>query len=396
LIPLQRALTFTFFYVIIFIIIFYNTLLYLLFLINFMISPRILFYMPSFSGGGAERNSVLIANELTRLGYSVSIVVDNLAGPNIKILSDDVQKRELYGNTHLAHILSLRKYIKIFKPNIVFSRVGLSNIKALLATFLTIPWKNIVISYESLYDPVAKTGGRLAYMFSFLLTRIAGATIAVSEDVKYEIVSRFKASINRIYVLHNPVNLELIRSQALADKPLWLNNKKYILSAGRMIYQKDHVTLIRAFSLLSKKLNFHLVILGEGPKRKEIENLARDLGLCGRVHLPGYLENPFPIYQGADLFVLSSISEGFGNVLIEAMSLGIPVVSTNCPGGPKEILDNGKYGKLVPISAPNALADAILSTLANPIDPHILRLRANEFSVEYIAKSYLKLLSISP
>lgn len=137
-----------------------------------------------------------------------------------------------------------------------------------------------------------------------------------------------------------------------------------------------------------------MLFLGDGPKRKEIESLVLELNLSGRVHLPGYLDNPFSVYQGAELFVLSSVFEGFGNVLIEALALGIPVVSTRCPGGPKEILDNGNYGKLVPVGDPNALADAILSTLVNPVDSNSLRLRAKDFSIEHIAEKYLSLLSV--
>ncbi|WP_045216488.1 glycosyltransferase [Desulfonatronovibrio magnus] len=355
---------------------------------------KIVFYMPSFAGGGAERNSVLVANEFTRLGHKVSIVVDNPSGPNKKSLLDDVKIISLNGSKHFDHIFSLRKHIKNIKPDIIFARVGLSNIKVLFSTIFCISWKNLIISYENLYEPSAKTGGRLTYVLSFFLTRITGATIAVSEDVKSELVNRFKASRKRIHVLHNPVDLQWIHQQAIETKPSWLEGKQYILSVGRLIYQKDYPTLLKAFAQIAGYCDLDLVILGDGPKRKEIESLVLELNLSGRVHLPGYLDNPFSVYQGAELFVLSSVFEGFGNVLIEALALGIPVVSTRCPGGPKEILDNGNYGKLVPVGDPNALADAILSTLVNPVDSSSLRLRAKDFSIEHIAEKYLSLLSV--
>lgn len=350
-----------------------------------------LFYMPSFSGGGAERNSVLIANELSRRGHLVFIAVDKNAGPNKSLLSDKINVEEVSGNSHAAHITSLRKILRRIQPDIVFARVGLSNIKILLAASGVIPRQHIVISYENLYDPLGRCGGRLTYQLSSILTRIAGATIAVSSDVKLELVNWFKARKKNIHVVHNPVDLQWVRKRALSGKPSWLKGKSYILSAGRMVHQKDYPTLLRAFAEVSDKIDQDLIILGDGPLRKELEQLAAYLGIIDRVHMPGYITNPFPVYKGADVFVLSSVFEGFGNVLIEALALGIPVVATNCPGGPKEILENGKYGKLVSLANPKALAAAILATLLDPPEAEFLKKRGKHFAVDRIVDAYLRI-----
>jgi glycosyltransferase involved in cell wall biosynthesis len=123
-----------------------------------------------------------------------------------------------------------------------------------------------------------------------------------------------------------------------------------------------------------------------------LETLIYELGLNGRVYMPGYLPNPFPVYRDADLFVLSSAFEGFGNVLVEAMAMGVPVVATRCPGGPREILAEARYGRLVPVGEPKTLGEAILSTLADPLDPEMLKIRAKDFSLERVGDIYLRTL----
>jgi glycosyltransferase involved in cell wall biosynthesis len=354
---------------------------------------KILIYLHSFEGGGAERNSALLANEFARRGHRVLIAVDKIAGPNRELLSKLVEVRHLDSDSHMGDISVLRKVVKKFRPDIQYAHVGLSPIKVLIATLGIFTWKKIVISYHSSYDARARPGGRMTYKLAAFLTRMAGSTIAVSKDVRNELVHKFWASKNRIRVVHNPVDIEWIELQASEAKPRWLNGRKYILSAGRLIHQKDYPTLLRAFSKIQSKIDHDLVILGEGPLRQSLEALINELELSTRVHMPGYLRNPFPIYRHADLFVLSSVFEGFGNVIVEALSLGIPVVATHCPGGPKEILDGGRYGSLVSVGDTDKLAQAIECTLKNPIESQILKKRAKYFSVDRIASIYLDIVT---
>ena len=165
-----------------------------------------------------------------------------------------------------------------------------------------------------------------------------------------------------------------------------------ILSAGRFTEQKDFSTLVKAFVLVADRQPSRLVILGEGRERKKLERLVRELGLVDRVSFPGWIENPFALMARASLFVVSSRYEGFSRVLVEALACGCPCVSTDCPAGPAEILDNGRIGPLVPVGDERALASAMLRVLERRPEESVLRERAADFSVNRAAAEYEALL----
>ena len=162
-----------------------------------------------------------------------------------------------------------------------------------------------------------------------------------------------------------------------------------IETVGTLKAVKDFPTLLRAFARLREQANARLLILGEGEGRAELESLVQSLGLSDAVELPGFVGDPGPYYAKADLFVLSSDHEGFGNVIPEALGRGVPVVSTDCPSGPREILCDGKYGALVPVGDAEALAQAMLASLQSTHDPAALKARARDFAVDTIAGQYL-------
>jgi glycosyltransferase involved in cell wall biosynthesis len=172
---------------------------------------------------------------------------------------------------------------------------------------------------------------------------------------------------------------------------LWGDSFNYhILSVGSLTPQKNYHLLIKAFSKISKKLNAKLVILGEGKLRPSLQSLILELGLKDKVLLAGFADNPYPWYLTADVYVLSSDWEGLPTVLIEALESGLPIVSTDCESGPKEILENGRYGKLVPMNDINAMSDAITISLSEYHDKEFLMRRARDFSIENISKQYLE------
>lgn len=350
---------------------------------------RIVIYMPTFEGGGAERNSVLIANQFARSGHYVALVVEKKSGPNRDLVMDGVAVFELGGSSHISHIPSLRKIIKMISPDVVFAQIGLSPFKVFLAITGLLSWWNVVLIYHALYDPALRPGGRMTYILSWFLTRAAGTTITVSADIKTELVARFHACPDRITVVHNPVDHKWIEKKALDNIPICAGKRPYILSVGRLVDAKDYPTLLSAFAKIKHKLDCDLVILGEGPLRAVLEKLVSDLDVIDRVYLPGYLSNPFPVYKKASLFVLSSVFEGFGNVIVEAMALGVPIVATRCPGGPRDILAEGRYGRLVPVGDSDALAAAILAEIADPVQPETLKKRARDFNVDRVAEIYL-------
>ena len=165
-----------------------------------------------------------------------------------------------------------------------------------------------------------------------------------------------------------------------------------ILAVGRLSAQKDFATLLEAFAKVARARLVRLIVLGEGEERESLSALADELGAASDVDLPGFAQNPYAYMSAADLFVLSSKWEGSPNVLVEAMACGTPVVSTNCPSGPEEILADGAYGPLVPVGDVDGLAEAMIELLDSPTPPQLLRDRASDYSVERSTKSYLDVL----
>jgi glycosyltransferase involved in cell wall biosynthesis len=230
----------------------------------------------------------------------------------------------------------------------------------------------------------------------------ADAVVAVSEGVADDLAAHFGIPRDRISVVHNPVVSGSLKEKAAApiDHP-WLASgaPPVVLSAGRLHPTKDYPTLIRSFARLRQVREARLLILGSGKndeetarRRAELIELAAELGVSEDVDLPGFVPNPLPYMARAAVFVLSSLWEGFGNVLVEALACGCPVVSTDCPSGPAEILDHGRYGRLVPVGDDSAMAEAMLTVLRNPPDRDVLRARGALFTVDRAVDAYLDLL----
>jgi glycosyltransferase involved in cell wall biosynthesis len=158
--------------------------------------------------------------------------------------------------------------------------------------------------------------------------------------------------------------------------------------------QKDFPILIEAFKIVRENRPVKLIVLGEGAERIRLQELIKEYGFDEDVDLPGFVENPYSYMKCADLLVLSSRYEGFGNVIVEAMAAGTPVVSTNCPSGPAEILENGKFGYLVPVGNVTLLAEAIEKALDEPANSEALKTRAMDFSIDKITEDYARLLKL--
>jgi glycosyltransferase involved in cell wall biosynthesis len=220
----------------------------------------------------------------------------------------------------------------------------------------------------------------------------ADAIVCVSAGVAEDLRRYLTLPAGRITIIHNPI-------QILAEEPSarlhpWLGDRgqPVILGAGRLSRQKDFMTLLHAFALLSDLPAHRLMIIGEGPERAHLEREAVRLGIAERVTLPGFVTNPRACMAASSLFVLSSAWEGFGNVLVEAMAVGTPVVSTDCPSGPREILQDGALGPLVPVGDAPALARAIRQALLDPVPAERLRARADDFAPERVVVPYLAVL----
>ncbi|MEC8440085.1 MAG: glycosyltransferase, partial [Chloroflexota bacterium] len=219
--------------------------------------------------------------------------------------------------------------------------------------------------------------------------------IAISHGVKDSLVDKLAINSKMINVIYNPAADEKIidLSQEITDDYSFKNYT--IVNIGRLTKQKDHLTLLKAFKIVIKKAKCNLIIIGEGSEKENIENYIRNNDLGNYVKLLGYKSNPWKYLSRSNLFVLSSIWEGFGNVIVESMLLGIPVISTRCKSGPAEILDNGKYGKLYDIYDYTKLSELILNEISSKElenSSNIAKKRSEDFSIDKITESYIKYL----
>ena len=227
--------------------------------------------------------------------------------------------------------------------------------------------------------------------------RLAHSRVGVSAGVATDIAALSGLRRGAFDVIHNPVPPRPAPSAQAMERAeaLWSGERgARIVTVGSMKAQKNHPLLLRAFARLDRP-EARLMFVGDGAGRDALVSLAQELGVADRVILAGFHPDPTPFYHSADLFVLSSDYEGFGNVIVEALACGTPVVSTDCPSGPAEILENGRFGRLVPVGDVAALAQAIGAALDAPVDGDALKRRAADFAPQIAARQYLDLLDLS-
>jgi glycosyltransferase involved in cell wall biosynthesis len=369
---------------------------------------KLLFHVPSLEGGGAERVIVLVANEMARRGHDVVLFVWNKQGPNAAEIDARVRLVSLNmpirngGFGKRATISGLAKTIKLLReeqPDAVFSGLEFANL--LMATSLAISRcrANFFPSYHAAAE--LKSNG-IAYKLIPLLDRMtisrATKAIGVSKGVSADLVRRGFRPL-QVVTINNPLQPQ--QASSSSDYP-WqsvlasLGEGPVIACLGRLVPVKDHRTLIRAFAKVQQVTNCRLAIFGEGPLEPDLKHEAASLGIADKALFAGYVNEPAACYAVADIVVSSSTSEGFGNVLVEAMAAGVPVVSTDAPHGPREILADGLFGRLVPVGDADALAQAIVYALSSPTNPIALKARAADFSIEVIGDRYEALLVAAP
>lgn len=362
-----------------------------------VIKKRIAIVLPNLRGGGAERLHVTLANDWIAQGYDVEFILLRKEGELITLLSPEITVVGLAIDRMRKSIIPLALHIYRSRPLVILVAMWPLTSVAVFAWILSGCKSRVFVSDHEMLSMSRVADGRIRAFLIMILLRVtytlASGVVAVSRGVKKNLCELGKLPEKLIRVIHNPAAtgaLPLEDTQSTRVQ-LWGSGCHFhILSVGRLTPEKDHVTMIRAFGELVKSHNAKLVILGEGPLRPELEALIAEMRLKESVFLPGFVVDPSPWFGCADLFVLSSLREGFGNVLVEALECGVPIVSTNCPGGPSEILANGQFGKLVPIQNPGALAQAMEEALLGLHNPAELKLRARDFSVRKISDEYLK------
>ena len=332
---------------------------------------RVGVYIPDLTGGGAERAMLKLAAGLGGQDVAVDFLVANAKGAYLSQIPGNVNFIDLKAGQPRSSLRDLVRYLQREQPVALVSALHNANIVALWAKKLArVPTRNI-LSIQNNFSAEKQGRQTLRKRFiEFTVARFyawADEIVAVSAGVADDLSRTLGLPRERIQVIYNPVVSEALLEksrQPLAHPWFVPGAPPVVLSVGRLNAQKDFPTLLRAFAKLRQKNNARLLILGEGEERGPLESLVSELGLGDCVSLPGFADNPFAYMRRASLYVLSSRFEGLPTVLVEALACGCPVVSTDCPSGPSEILDGGRYGPLVPVGDAPALAEAISSALA--------------------------------
>lgn len=392
--------------------------------------PRLALLLLSLTGGGVEQATLHLAGELARRGCGVDLLVCRPQGELLEAVPAAVRLVPLadtgtvrgrlaalqaaagawpalmrpvlltsHASRALRHLPALARYLRSERPAALLSAKTPVNLMALWARRRAGVPLRLVVSEHAQLSAVA-TADRPAKRSALpgLVARFypeADAIVAVSGGVADDLAALTGLDRGRVSVIYNAVVDAGFAARAAQPAPHpWLEDggAPVLLAVGRLHRDKDYPTLLRSFAQLHRQRPVRLLILGEGPLRAELQALAGTLGIGAEVAMPGFCANPTAAMARAAALVLTSRAEGFGNVLAEALACGCPIVSTDCPSGPREILDGGRYGRLTPVGDAEALATALSATLDAPTDREMLRARGWQFSADRAAETYRDLL----
>ncbi|HUR96229.1 MAG TPA: glycosyltransferase [Gemmatimonadales bacterium] len=333
----------------------------------------IAFFLPSLCGGGAERVVMNLASGMAQRGVSVDLVLAAAEGPLLGQVPAAVRLIDLGGHRVLRSFGPLTRYLRHERPRVLISSMSHANLVAVWAARLAGGTVPVVATVHNTMSQSAREQGRVARALWPVLLRLfypwASSVVAVSHGAAEDLARTARLPRERVRVIYNPVIDPAVVAASVTppDHPWFVPGQPpVILGAGRLTEQKDFESLIRGFAEVARCRSARLLILGEGERRASLEALVQELGLAEHVQLPGFRDNVMAYMAASEVFVLSSRWEGLPTVLIEAMAAGTRVVATDCPSGPREILQDGRLGILVPVADPPALASAILRALEAP------------------------------
>ncbi len=362
---------------------------------------RLAIFLPALYGGGAERTMLNLAHGITNHGYGVDLVLAQAEGPYLKEIPSSVRIVDLgrgrITNSHrtLKRLPSLVRYLRHEQPNAMLSALDRANFVAVWARRLAgVPRRVVICQQVTLSQDMLNQPSRLVRLSSHLARFFypwADSVVGVSQGVVDDLVQVVGVPQHLVKVIYNPgITPELRKKAQIPLDHKWFQpgEPPVLLAVGRLMKQKDFTTLIKSFALLRQSRSARLLILGEGPERPLLESLIRQLNLEQEVSLPGFVENPYAYMARAAVYVLSSLYEGLPTVLVEALYCGAPIVATDCPSGPREILRNGEIGHLVPVGDRTALAEAMVAALDGNI-PRPSRTSLQPYALETIVEQYV-------
>ncbi len=363
---------------------------------------HIAMFLPALWGGGAERTMLYLCQGLAEHGYKVDLVLSQAEGPYLSEIPACVRLIEL-NSRHRSFLLTLSslpalvRYLRTERPYTLITALH-ANIIALWARRLAGFPQKVVIVEQNTFSHQNQV---LPRWYSLLMTQLvrwvypwADEIVGVSKGVTDDLSDVLRVPRDRIKIIYNPIITPLLRAKIEApfSHPWFLpGSPPVILGIGRLSEQKDFGTLLHAFARVRGIRPSRLLILGEGENREELESLVRKLDLVRDVSMPGFVTNPYPFLARASLFVLSSKWEGLPTVLVEAMYCGTPVIATDCPSGPREILAEGRYGQLIPVGDIPALTRSIEMILNNPSNG-APRESLQPFEIETVLEQYMSIL----
>jgi len=347
---------------------------------------------------------VHLANEFVNKGAHVELILAHKEGEYFQEVRKEVRIIDFAKSRVLWTLLPFARYLRKNRPDVLISTLDHANIIAVFANLLAAKPTKVIVRIANTLS-VSLQGTRLHKRLlrrygAALFYRFADRIVTNSNGSADDLAHTLHLDRSQIRVIYNPTVTPNIERKS--EEPVvhpWLQDKTFpvVLAVGRLHVQKDYPTLLRAIALINEKQPVRLIVLGEElgggiTEKEKLAALARDLSIADMVDFHGFATNPYAYMAKADVYVLSSRWEGLPNTLIEAMAVGTPVVSTDCPSGPSEILEDGKYGTLVPVGDYEALAQAIQDTVQNPISSEELQRRAQLFSSEKATEHYLHLI----
>jgi glycosyltransferase involved in cell wall biosynthesis len=334
---------------------------------------RIAFFTPTLNPSGAERVTLNLVQGIAARGRPVDIVLTVATGALLEQVPADVRVVDLRAGRMIRSLPPLMRYLRRERPRVLISQMNHTNIVSLWASRLTGRHTPVVATVHNTLSQTTRHARRLGDRLGLPLLRTfypwAARVVAVSQGAANDLVGLGRLPPELIEVIYNPViTPALLEELRRTPGHPWFADRgpPVVLGAGRLTRQKDFATLLRAFAQLRQRRSARLLVLGEGIERPALMELRSELNLENDVDLPGWRPDVLACMAHSAVFVLSSAWEGLPTVLIEALAAGARVVSTDCKSGPREILQDGRLGALVPVGDPEALAGAIETALNCP------------------------------